>query len=205
MKTPIWIYGAGGMGKETHWLIQENLAKQFIVLGFLDDFKNEPKFQKLPLLPVAEPNCNSVIAIADSIVRKQIALKSNLNFQNVIHSNTTIHQSILIGIGNIICKGVILTIDITIKNHVIINTNSTIGHDVILEDFVSIMSAVTISGNVKIGEGTLIGSGAVVLPNLTIGKWCKIGAGAVVTENIPDYSVAVGVPGKIIKTTEHYS
>jgi sugar O-acyltransferase (sialic acid O-acetyltransferase NeuD family) len=204
MQTLIWIYGAGGMGKETHWLIQENLSSQIAVLGFVDDFKFDQLFQNLQLINCIGPNNNAIIAIADSAIRTQIAAKNKLNYLNIIHSNTLIHESVHLGIGNIICKGVVLTVDIKIGNHVIININSTIGHDVILEDFVSIMSAVTISGNVKIGEGTLIGSGAVVLPNLTIGKWCKIGAGTIVIENIPDYSVVVGVPGKIIKTIEHY-
>jgi len=63
---------------------------------------------------------------------------------------------------------------------------------------------VSISGNVLIGEGTHVGTGAIILPNITIGKWCKIGAGAVVIKDIPDYSVVVGVPGKIIKTLESY-
>ena len=186
------------MGKETHWLIQENLSNQFEVLGFVDDFKIDPLFQKLPLVNRIEPNINTIIAIADSTIRKQIAAKNKLKYLNVVHSNTVIHESIHIGIGNIICKGVVLTVDIKIGNHLIININSTIGHDVILEDFVSIMFAVNISGNVKIGEGTLIGSGAVILPNITIGKWCKIGAGAVVTKNIPDHCTVVGVPGRIV-------
>jgi acetyltransferase EpsM len=203
MQSLIWIYGAGGMGKETHWLIQENLTTQFNVLGFVDDFKTNQFFQKLPLINNIEPNSKTIIAIANSIIRKQIATKNKLNYQNIIHSNTAIHESIQVGIGNIICKGVVLTVDIKIGNHVIININSTIGHDVILEDFVSIMIGVHISGNVKIGEGTLIGSGAVILPNITIGKWCKIGAGAVITKNIPDYSLVVGVPGKIIKIEEN--
>ena len=176
MQSLIWIYGAGGMGKETQWLIQENLSNQFKVLGFVDDFKTNQFFQKLPLINNIEPSSKAIIAIADSIIRKQIATKNQLNYYNIIHSNTTLHESIQVGIGNIICKGVVLTVDIKISNHVIININSTIGHDVILDDFVSIMIGVHISGNVKIGEGTLIGSGAVVLPNITVGKWCKIGA-----------------------------
>ncbi len=198
LPAPIWIYGAGGMGKETHWLIQENLSNQFNILGFVDDFKTDHIFQKLPLVNNIESISNAIIAIADSDIRKQIATKNKLSYLNIIHSNTLIHESVHLGIGNIICKGVVLTVDIKIGNHVIININSTIGHDVILEDFVSIMFAVNISGNVKIGEGTLIGSGAIILPNITIGKWCKIGAGAVVTKNIPDHCTVVGVPGRIV-------
>jgi UDP-3-O-[3-hydroxymyristoyl] glucosamine N-acyltransferase len=51
---------------------------------------------------------------------------------------------------------------------------------------------------VKIGEGTWIGENACII-GVEIGKNCVIGANAVVTKNIPDYSVAVGAPAKVIK------
>ena len=44
-----------------------------------------------------------------------------------------------------------------------------------------------------------IGANAVIVAGVHIGKRCQIGAGSVVTKNIPDYSVAVGNPAKIIK------
>lgn len=50
-----------------------------------------------------------------------------------------------------------------------------------------------------IGEDSHIGANAVVVAGITIGKRCQIGAGSVVTKNIPDYSIAVGNPAKIIK------
>jgi len=52
---------------------------------------------------------------------------------------------------------------------------------------------------VVIGDGSWLGFGSVVLPGVTIGKHCVIGANAVVTSDIPDYSVAVGVPAKVIR------
>ena len=55
---------------------------------------------------------------------------------------------------------------------------------------------------VKVHEGTHIGAGATILPNISIGKWCVIGAGAVITQNLPDYSLVVGVPGKVIRKLE---
>ncbi len=42
----------------------------------------------------------------------------------------------------------------------------------------------------------------VVLPGVTIGKGAVVGAGGVVTEDIPDYSIAVGVPAKVIARRE---
>jgi acetyltransferase-like isoleucine patch superfamily enzyme len=52
---------------------------------------------------------------------------------------------------------------------------------------------------VKIGANTWIGKNSVILPGVTIGKHCVIGANAVVSHDIPDYSVAVGVPAKVIQ------
>ena len=53
---------------------------------------------------------------------------------------------------------------------------------------------------VKIGDGSWLGYGSVVLPGVTIGKHVVVGANSVVTHDIPDYSVAVGVPAKVIKS-----
>ena len=51
---------------------------------------------------------------------------------------------------------------------------------------------------VVIGEGSWIGEHACII-GASIGKHCVIGANAVVTNDIPDYSVAVGVPARVIK------
>jgi len=52
---------------------------------------------------------------------------------------------------------------------------------------------------VKIGDGSWLGYGAVVLPGVTIGEHCVIGANSVVTRDVPSFSVAVGVPARVIK------
>ncbi|WP_252234904.1 acyltransferase [Clostridium sp. CH2] len=57
----------------------------------------------------------------------------------------------------------------------------------------------TISNRVKIGDGTWIGINSSIIGNVSIGKNCVIGANSFVNTNIPDYSVAVGSPAKIIK------
>lgn len=54
------------------------------------------------------------------------------------------------------------------------------------------------NGHVVIGEGSWLGENVCVI-GASIGKHCVIGANAVVTHDIPDYSVAVGNPAKIIK------
>lgn len=57
-------------------------------------------------------------------------------------------------------------------------------------------------GSVSIGSYTFIGAGSVILPGVSIGKGCLIGAGTLITKSIPDYSVVVGSPGKIIGNTK---
>lgn len=54
-------------------------------------------------------------------------------------------------------------------------------------------------GPPKIGNNVLIGTGASILGNIVIGNNVEIGANAVVINDIPDNSVAVGVPAKIVK------
>lgn len=55
-------------------------------------------------------------------------------------------------------------------------------------------------GPVFIGEQTWLGFGVQVMPGVNIGKHCVIAAGSIVTKDIPDYSVAIGIPAKVIKT-----
>ena len=52
---------------------------------------------------------------------------------------------------------------------------------------------------VHIGEGCLIGRGVAILAGASVGKHSVIGANSVVTGKIPDYSVACGIPAKVIK------
>jgi acetyltransferase-like isoleucine patch superfamily enzyme len=53
--------------------------------------------------------------------------------------------------------------------------------------------------SVRVGSGTWIGTNVVVLPGANIGRNCAIAAGAVVRGNIPDHSVVVGVPGRVVR------
>lgn len=52
---------------------------------------------------------------------------------------------------------------------------------------------------VTIGNDCWIGGGSIILSGITIGNGCTIGAGSVVTKNIPDNSLAVGNPAKVIR------
>jgi phosphonate metabolism protein (transferase hexapeptide repeat family) len=53
---------------------------------------------------------------------------------------------------------------------------------------------------ITIGHDTWIGHGAVIMPGVTVGNGSIIGSNAVVTRDVPPYSIAVGVPAKVIKS-----
>lgn len=61
-----------------------------------------------------------------------------------------------------------------------------------------------IMGHIVIEDNVYIGYGAVVLPGVRVGAGSVIGSRAVVTKDIPSGVVAVGVPARVIKTTEEY-
>ncbi|MCF8470124.1 MAG: gamma carbonic anhydrase family protein [Parvibaculum sp.] len=67
----------------------------------------------------------------------------------------------------------------------------TIGHKVMLH-------------GCTIGDGSLIGIGSIILNNTTIGKGCLIGANSLIAEGktIPDYSMVLGSPGKVVRTLD---
>ena len=60
-------------------------------------------------------------------------------------------------------------------------------------------------GKVKIGDNVFIGTKSTIFPNVTIGNNCIIGANSVVTTSIPENSVAVGSPAKVIMDIDTYT
>jgi sugar O-acyltransferase (sialic acid O-acetyltransferase NeuD family) len=107
-----------------------------------------------------------------------------------------------IGIGTNILSQVTISNSVTVGKGCIIYYNVIITHDCNIGDFVEISPSATLLGNVKVGSFSQIGSNATILPNITIGENVIIGAGAVVTKNIPDNTMVLGIPAKVVKTLE---
>ena len=95
-------------------------------------------------------------------------------------------EEIIIGKRTNIQDGAILHADL--GEPTIIGDDVTVGHGAIVHEAI-------------VGDCKLIGMRATILNRAKIGKFCIIGAGALVTEGmeIPDYSMVLGVPAKIVK------
>lgn len=115
------------------------------------------------------------------------------------NSHITVHNdeqcnrraTLLIGDG----VGVTNRIYIECFNKIIIGNDVLIAPDVLITDG----SQTRINNTVIIEEGVWIGHNACVLPGVTVGEHTIIGANSVVTHSIDSYSIAAGVPARVIK------
>ena len=58
--------------------------------------------------------------------------------------------------------------------------------------------------NTKIGNNVFVGAGSIILPGVAIGNNVVVGAGSVVTKDIPDGSIAIGNPARVVKSLEAF-
>lgn len=76
----------------------------------------------------------------------------------------------------------------------------TSGHKHDRTDITMIEQGSTEAAPIKIGNDVWLGRRVIIMPGVTIGDGSIIGAGAVVTKDIPAYTVAAGVPARVIKS-----
>jgi sugar O-acyltransferase (sialic acid O-acetyltransferase NeuD family) len=140
-----------------------------------------------------------VIAIGNNRTRKRVAQTVKTKYGQAIHPKSAIAGTATLAQGCVVMANATVNADTMVGEHAIINTNSSVDHDCEIGDFVHIAPQAALAGNVTVGEGTHIGIGACVLQGIRIGRWAIIGAGAVIIEDVPDFAVVVGNPGRIIK------
>ncbi|EAQ40273.1 sugar O-acyltransferase, sialic acid O-acetyltransferase NeuD family [Dokdonia sp. MED134] len=191
------IYGASGHGKAIK-AIADSL--NIIVDGFIDDNYEKESFLNVPVRELGTSD-EIIIGIGNNNIRKKIAESHTHKWHNaLIHKSAIVSVENDIGSGTVIMPGVVINECNFIGEHCIINSASVIEHDCIINDYAHISPNATLSGGVNVGVGAHIGAGASVIPGITIGKWSVVGAGAVVIRDIPDFTVVVGNPARIIKT-----
>lgn len=207
----LYIIGAGGFGREVAWLVERinNVQPTWNLKGFIDDNESlwgryEDDYRIIGgcdyLLSLDEVYV--VCAVGSARVRKIIIEKlkdSAVKFATVVDPSVILSKRVEIGEGTIICTGTVITVDIKIGKHVIINLDCTIGHDAILEDYVTVYPSVNISGNTHISECSELGTGMQIIQGKKIGSNVIVGAGAVVVKDCIKSGTYVGSPAKRIK------
>lgn len=81
-----------------------------------------------------------------------------------------------------------------------VNRGASLGHHAHVGPFVSIGPSAVVTGEVTLCRGAVIGAGAVLLPGIRVGDNAVVAAGAVVTHDVPERTLVVGNPGRVVRT-----
>jgi len=135
-----------------------------------------------------------------------------------LREDVSVRGALVMGKKAYVERETIINGPVTIGSSVFINNRCEINGETIIEDDVTIGPGVRFlsktheigsesfrAGNlhhrpIRVGRGVWIGGGAIILGNVTVGRGAVVGAGAVVTRDVPENSVVVGNPARVIKT-----
>jgi sugar O-acyltransferase (sialic acid O-acetyltransferase NeuD family) len=209
MGQPIFILGAGGMARETFDLYIET-GREGDVLGFLEEnckndgvlLNGKPVHDVSYLKGFAEKDKPLLIGAIGSTKRKRLIEgleKAGYVFDTVIHASLIRSKWVKIEAGSIIAPGVILTCQVEIGRHVILNVGAHVSHDVQIGDFTTVSPGANIMGNSCLGEGVFVGANATIVERVVVGYGAIIAAGAVVIKDVPALTLVAGVPATVKK------
>jgi len=209
------VIGAKGFAKQVLEVLCQNKTPKDIT--FYDDVSQDVGtylFDKYPIIkqPEAakayfkEQDKRFVLGVGKPILRFKLCNKFEQlggELSSVISPLATVglHDN-TIEQGVCILTHAIIESSVFIGKGSIINLRAMVCHDSVLGEYVECAPAAKILGACQVGRFTSIGAGAVILPKVKVGENVVIGAGCVVTKDVPDNSVVVGVPGKVIKTLD---
>ena len=201
----VLVLGAGGHARQVMTVYQDSLRFDEVI-GLVEENSSRVG-ERIMSRPVLDSSVLGVMDSGDvmlmngmgSTERKRWIEElevAGFSFDKLVYPSVKVRDSVSIGDGTLISQGVSMTVDITIGNHTIVNLNSTVGHDSVIGNYVTISPGTNIAGNVTIGDCTWIGIGSVIIEKVSIGSNSYIGAGSVVVDDIPDNTVAYGVPAR---------
>ena len=188
------LFGFGGHAREV--AVQMN---QPIIFFVDDEFTNE---LTQPISKFNPSEFALMVAVADPEERQKIVekLPSNTKYFTFIHPSCLIlGNDVIIEEGSFIGANSILTTNIKIGKHAILNRGNQIGHDSVIGNFFSAMPGAIVSGNVILGDRCYIGSNSSIKEKIQICDDVKIGSNGTVVGNINKKGTYVGVPAKKIK------
>ena len=188
------LYGYGGHAIEVAAQIDQPIT------FFVDD-----KYLTDKTKPISEFDPTKyliMVAVADSKDRFDMAqrLPKETQFFTFIHPTALIlSDNVQVGEGSFIGANSILTTNIKLGKHAILNRGNQIGHDSEIGDYFSAMPGAIVSGNVTIGDCVYMGTNSSIKEKLSIHSLSTIGMNSCVVKHIKEPGVYVGVPTKKIK------
>jgi len=189
------LFGYGGHAREVACQMDQE------VTFFVDD-KYAPTVPNVTGISTFNPEeYLMMVAVADSKDRADIVsrLPKETKYFTFIHPTVQImDDNIEVGEGSFIGANSILTTNIKIGKHALLNRGNHIGHDCFIGDYFSAMPNAVIGGNVWVDDKVYIGSCSNIKEKIKIIANTTIGMNAAVVKNITESGVYVGVPTKKI-------
>jgi|ETN01SMinimDraft_4_1059930.scaffolds.fasta_scaffold19196_3 sugar O-acyltransferase (sialic acid O-acetyltransferase NeuD family) len=189
------IFGYGGCAREV-----ASQIKQPTIFFVDDEYANDVA---KPISKFDPLKYEIIVAVADSKSRREIVnkLPKETKYFTFIHPTAQIldDYSITIGEGCFIGINSILTTNIKLGNHAILNRGNHIGHDCKIGDFCSMMPGSIISGDVEIQNQFYIGTNSSVREKIRICNNVKVGLNSGVVKDINISGTYIGLPAKIKK------
>jgi sugar O-acyltransferase (sialic acid O-acetyltransferase NeuD family) len=187
------LFGYGGHAREVAAQIDDEIT------FFVDD-----EYSDGDIKPISEFDPSKylmMVAVAESSDRSNIVdkLPKETKYFSFIHPTALImSKDVVIGEGSFIGANSILTTNIQIGKHAILNRGNQIGHDCIIGNYFSAMPGAIVSGNVHIGNRVYLGTNSTIIEKKEILHDIKIGANGVVIKDIESSGTYVGCPVKMI-------
>lgn len=209
--TAVVIVGAGGHAQDIIGIASagdDKSGSSVSILGFIDDNKTGDfilgKIKDYPKIVQQHEfhfKVRYVIGINSSLERQRIATIMNEMGAvptNIIHKNAVIGYNIIMGRGIIMGPFTALTSNVTIGDHVHLNTSASINQGSKIGNFCTLSPGAKICGDVNMGECVSMGANSTVINLKNIGSYATIGAGAVVINDVEPATTVVGIPAKPI-------
>lgn len=203
----LFIFGAGGSGREVAWLATQAWDDAVDVRFLVDDQKYlRSAVNGHPVSLISElartNNARYLIALGSPSLREKLASKCEsigLQPATLVHPNVQMSTWVELGVGTVIYANCVITCNIRIGNHVQINLATTVSHDSVIGDYTTLSPGVHVSGNVHVGKRVFVGTNACIINGqpdapLVIGDDAVIAAGACVTQHVESGSLVAGVP-----------
>lgn len=188
------IFGYGGHAREVASQI-DNMVYFFVD----DEYIQEGVY---PISSFDPTQFMMIIAVADPKEREKIVerLPKETRYFKFIHPTAQImSKDVVIGEGSFIGANSIITTNVNIGKHAILNRGNHIGHDCIIGNYFSAMPGSIVSGNVHIGNRVYLGTNSSIIEKKYLQHDIVIGANGVVINDINEKGTYVGVPVKKIK------
>jgi acetyltransferase EpsM len=213
------IIGGYGNGTVVAQIAEDiNLKdKKWEIIGFLNDFENEP-INNYPVLgKIDNESVNKYLADHDVFFfYALISIKNNFKSLDKLHNlniplerfATLLHPTAIVSKASTIGKNVsiqafsIVGPNAEIGNFIQVYGHATVGHNSKVEDYAYITSNSIVGAHVHLKQGAFLGVNSSTLDRVTIGEWSIVGQHSNVIKSIPDYSKAVGNPAKVIGIVE---